>query len=187
MNGALAKGSPFWSSLGSFAKQRSKPGAFTKQVAKVDGKIITRLSERSLFSFSSISSNRGSHCEEERGKEDKKKKKKYKKKNTNENNGVGVGEAICLGESKWVQYKVAYLTLATKRERLARERSLCYDPLSPPPSPSFPSFLFFLLHNQGSCNLHGSSPGNIGFGPHLPTYKDTWERCLYSYMCPTDH
>lgn len=74
MNGALAKGSPFWSSLGSFAKQRSKPGAFTKQVAKVDGKIITRLSERSLFSFSSISSNRGSHCEEERGKEDKKKK-----------------------------------------------------------------------------------------------------------------
>lgn len=68
------------------------------------------------------------------------KKKKYKKKNTNENNG---GRAICLGESKRVQYKVAYLTLATKRERLARERSLCYDPLSPPPSPSFSSFLFF--------------------------------------------
>lgn len=87
MNGALAKCSSFWTSLGSFAKQRSKPGAFTKQVVKVDGKIITRLSERSLFSFSSISSNRGSHYGEERGKEDE--KKKYKKKNTNENNGGG--------------------------------------------------------------------------------------------------
>lgn len=160
MNGALAKCSSFWTSLGSFAKQRSKPGAFTKQVVKVDGKIITTLSERSLFSFSSISSNRGSHYGEERGKEDE--KKKYKKKNTNENNGGG--NHLSRGKQASAIQSSLFNTRYETRTTSSRKITMLRPPFSSP-FPFFSLLSFFPLHNQGARNLHGSSPGNTGFGP----------------------
>lgn len=132
--------------------------------------------------FSSIPSNRGFHCEEERGKKDEKKrniKRKILMKTTGGSHLSRRKQASAIQSSL---FNTRYETRTTSSRKITMLR----PPFSSP-FPFFPLLSFFPLHNQGSCNLHGSSPGNMGFGPHLPTYKDTLERCLYSYMCPTDH